>query len=238
MKICVFTDVHGNYEQLKKLVKTEDFITADKRICLGDVVGLGPYQKECMNELSKFDYDMVMGNHEARMIYLINDLNPTIDPMICKQFDENRQKLSIYMDKFKNLPFNYDLVLGGKKFRFTHYGWSNNNMANRNILLKDKSLTQQFGLKDGEFDYVIYGHIHSPSDIVEGKTHFIDVGSLGLKSPSNYLIIEVNNNQIVLTKKLIDFDKDKFLKDCEKLNFPKWEQLLNFSFDNDLEKKS
>ena len=43
MKICVFTDIHGNLDAFKLLMQTEDFKSADLKICLGDAVVMGPY---------------------------------------------------------------------------------------------------------------------------------------------------------------------------------------------------
>ena len=236
MKICIFGDVHGNIKQLKKLTETQDFLNADLRICIGDMVGLGPYQKECMDLIEKFNYVMLLGNHEARMTKLIDDLDPIADPDICLQFDINRKRLKKYLPKFQTLPRYYKLTLANKKFYFTHYGWHNDNMSNKYYALRNKSLTEQFGLAPDEYDYVFYGHIHSPSVTQEGKTQFINIGSLGLKCPSNYYMIYEQDGNIEFEHKFLEFDKDEFLKECKKLNYPKWEQFLNYSFDNDLEK--
>ncbi len=237
MRICVFSDIHGNIKQLQKLIQTEDFINADLRICLGDTVGLGPYQKECMDLLSKYNYTMLLGNHEARMLKWIDDLDPAIDPDICMQFDINRARLKDYLPMFEKLPKGMELIIANKKFYFTHYGWAETDMANKDILLKDKSLTEQFGLNPGQYDYVIYGHIHTPSVVTENDTRFIDIGSLGLKCPSNYFMIEESDGKIKFRAKHLSYNKDKFLNECKRINYPKWEQLLNINYDNNSEKK-
>lgn len=237
MKICVFGDVHGNFKQLKKLTETADFLSADLRICLGDVVGLGPYSKECMDLLENFSYIYLIGNHESRMIGKICDFTPEKDFKLYQQYEINKVKLAQYLDKFESLPINYDMVLAGKKVRFTHYGWYEGNMSNKQVAVKDKNLLVQFGLKEKEFDYVIYGHIHSPSEKIEGGITFFDIGSLGLKCPSNYLMID-DSNGLTLTRKTIDYDLNEFFSECEKLNYPRWELLKIFSFDNLIEKRS
>lgn len=238
MKICVFGDVHGNFQQFEKLTKTSDFLNADKRICLGDMVGLGPYQKECVDLLYKFDNVFLLGNHEARMTKLIDDLKPDVDFEIYNQFEMYRKQLKDYLPIFDKLPRDYVLNVAGKKIYFTHYGWHNNDMANKDVALKNASLTKQFKINEDEYDYVVYGHVHTPSEKVEGKTKFIDVGSLGLKSPSNYMMIEEENGNLKISRKSLEFDIQKFLKECEKLNYPKWEQLKNFGFDNKIEKNT
>ena len=238
MKICVFGDVHGNFKQFKKLTETKDFLNADIRICLGDMVGLGPYQKQCMDLLSNFEHVMVMGNHEARMTKMIDDLTPEKNPGIYEQFDMYRKQLAPYLPTFEKLPLSHTLEILGKKIYFTHYGWYNNDMANRNPALRKKSLLEQFGLKEDEYDYVVYGHIHSPSETTVGKTKFIDIGSLGLKSPSNYLTIDDENGVLNIQRKQLEFNKNEFLADCKKLDYPKWDQLTKFSYDNKLENTS
>ena len=101
LKICVFSDIHGNIDELLKLTQSDDFKNADMRICLGDVVGLGPYQKECMDELSRYDCVMLLGNHEARMINNINDVDPIKEPVTYQHFEVYKKQLSQYIDYFK-----------------------------------------------------------------------------------------------------------------------------------------
>lgn len=238
MKICVFADVHGNYEQLKKLTSRDDFKHADLRICLGDMVGLGPYQKECMDELMKYDFKMVLGNHEARMTKYVDDISHDVSSVFYKHFEENRQKMQNYIPFFENLPLNYDIVLGKYNIRFTHYGWSKGNMSNKDIDLKDKDLSTQFGVLNESFDYIFYGHIHSPGESVENGTKFVDVGSLGLKSPSNYVMIDFDGENISFERKSIDFDYIKFIHDCKKLNYTGWERLSYLGYENGDENRS
>lgn len=236
MKICVFGDIHGNLKPLQQFVQTDDFLKADLRICLGDTVGLGPYQKECVDLLENYPYVYLLGNHEGRMIGLINDFSKELDEKLFLQYESSKNILKDYIPKFSKLERNYDMVLAGKKIRFTHYGWYNDNMSNKESAVKNKDLMTQFGLKENEFDYVIYGHIHSPSEKIENGTTFFDVGSFGLKCPSNYLIIDDTDGKLTLTRKTINYDVSAFLSDCERIHYPRWDILTQFSFDNNLEK--
>ena len=63
-KIAVFTDIHGNYEALKSIVgdiKKDNF---DEVICLGDLTGIGPSPKECLDLVRKENIKLLLGNHE------------------------------------------------------------------------------------------------------------------------------------------------------------------------------
>lgn len=235
MKICVFGDIHANFEQMKALSQTEDFMQADLRICLGDVVGMGPYNLETLECMLKFDVIYLCGNHEARITKEIDDLTLEKDGGVFVQYENCRKAIDKYLPLLRSLPKNYDMTIGGKKFRFTHYGWHNHQMSNKILSLKNQSLTKQFGVENEKFDYVIYGHIHTPSIVVEGSTTFFDVGSLGLKSLGNYLMIYEEEKGIVFKSKFLPFDKDKFIEKCKNLNYPGWEELYNFIYDNNYE---
>ena len=233
MKICVFSDIHGNLEQLEKLMKSQDFLTADLKICLGDIVGLGPYQKECIDLIQKSNCICLLGNHEARYIKYINDLNP--QKCMFKQFEFfSKDLLPKYFDFMKNMPLIYEIKINDKILQFMHYGWHNGNVTNKIKELANKNLFEQFNISNN-VNYVFYGHMHAPRYDYINNVHFYDVGSLGLKSPSNYIMIYTDNVDVKVERKFIEADREKFLLECEKVNFPAWQMLLNFCFDNDKE---
>lgn len=224
-KICVFGDIHGNITQLKKLIKTKDFKDADYKICLGDTVGLGPYPKKCLKLLNKHKVIHLLGNHEARLVKLINDLNVVEHPEAFKQFEINRKKLGQWIEEIKCYPKNYILNLCGKKLLFTHFAWQGHQMADAIFKIEEK-----------DFDYCFYGHIHSyKTETVEG-VNYTSVGSLGLKEYGMYAVIDDSNGNVKIEIKSIKMDVEKFLKTCKKLNYPAWNRLVCYNFDNASEK--
>ena len=235
MKICVFTDIHGNLKPFEALTRSDDFISADKRICLGDVIGCGPYQTECLELLLKHDVVFLLGNHENLVIKMIKEKRKNPNSQKYSHLIDFFPNLEKYFSLFISLPKNYFYKIGGKQFLFTHYGWYKNKMTNRIPKLRSKTLTKQFGVKKGT-DYVIYGHMHAPKSQNENGVTFIDVGSLGLKSPGNYLMIDDENGDVEIKRKHIPMDKDEFLAECKKLAFPKWETLKDYCYDGRIEK--
>lgn len=229
MKICIFSDIHGNLDALEKLVKTKDFLTADIRICLGDIVGIGAFQKECLDLLSHYNYIYIYGNHEGRLTGEIDDLKDIVGK---QHFVYFRNELKDYLPKIKSLSKTYTLTMCGKKILFTHYGWKNGNIATYDKVLSTKPLLEQFSIDDNQYDYVFYGHIHKPDLQIEGHTTFFDIGSLGLKWPGNYTVITDNNNKINIKRKHIKFDKQKFVDDCKNKSYPMNEILDRIYFDN------
>ena len=64
MRIAVFSDIHGNLQALNAIlddIKKENF---DEVICLGDVIGLGPKPKECLELLLNSNVTILAGNHD------------------------------------------------------------------------------------------------------------------------------------------------------------------------------
>lgn len=67
MKVCLFSDVHGNLPAMEKmLVHSAD---ADLYISLGDVVNYGPWSNECVELLNSIKHKIcIRGNHEDAFI--------------------------------------------------------------------------------------------------------------------------------------------------------------------------
>ena len=49
MKVGIISDIHCNLDALKIALKEFDNENIDKIIFAGDVIGIGPYPKECMD---------------------------------------------------------------------------------------------------------------------------------------------------------------------------------------------
>jgi putative phosphoesterase len=67
MKIGIISDVHGNFEALKNVLKKLDEMDISRIFCLGDVVGYYSQVNECCEELIARDIPCVMGNHDWYM---------------------------------------------------------------------------------------------------------------------------------------------------------------------------
>lgn len=63
-KIAFISDIHGNYEALKMVLKKIDSLGILNIYCLGDVTGYYSQVNECCDELRKRNIPVVMGNHD------------------------------------------------------------------------------------------------------------------------------------------------------------------------------
>ena len=66
--IAIISDIHGNYEALKKVLEVIDSMNIEEIYCLGDVVGYYSQVNECCNELRERNIECVIGNHDWYMI--------------------------------------------------------------------------------------------------------------------------------------------------------------------------
>ena len=78
------SDIHGNYEALKEVLRDLDGLGAAETFCLGDMVGYGPQPQECVDLLRERGVHCTMGNHEQGLInihYLRGFNQPAADAL-------------------------------------------------------------------------------------------------------------------------------------------------------------
>lgn len=68
MKIALVSDIHGNLPALKSVLEHMNTVEHDIKVCLGDIVGYGPFPNECVEKVvSDFNY-IIMGNHDLACV--------------------------------------------------------------------------------------------------------------------------------------------------------------------------
>ena len=225
MRIAVFSDLHGNYQATKAIlddIKNNDY---DKVICLGDIIGIGPKPKETLELVLKSDVDIVLGNHD---LYYIKGLE--IDDEITGENeimhhhwvhdcikDIPREKL--------DYPLSKELDIDGKKILFQHYMLSKDTSIDpypfETISIRNMKDIEDY-CRNMDCDYMFIGHEHKAFDVHENNKHIICVGSSGCvkNDKTFYTIIESNNDDITITKKEINFDRDGFENDIKSYKYP------------------
>lgn len=219
MKIAVFSDIHGNLPALESIIKSIKNSNVDKIICLGDVIGLGPSPKECLDLIIKENIDMVLGNHELYCLYGSN-----IDKNIQKEekkhhnwvktklTDENinflrKCKLQIIEN---NILFEH--FLQKKKIQYPFY---DTNIINKKI--------------SNEIDntYIFVGHVHKKFK-KNGK--LIGIGSSGCtkNNITSYYIIDTNNYTYEIIN--VKYDRKMLKQLLDKETYPDKDFIANVFF--------
>jgi predicted phosphodiesterase len=78
MKLIIISDIHSNLEALKGFLRFSEatFQKNDfEMVCLGDIVGYGPYPSECLEFVRDKCEAVVRGNHERMVLNVGNRKN-------------------------------------------------------------------------------------------------------------------------------------------------------------------
>ena len=67
--LAVISDIHGNLEALNAVLKDISRHGIQKIVCLGDIVGYGPYPRECLDIIKGRCAACVMGNHDHAVFH-------------------------------------------------------------------------------------------------------------------------------------------------------------------------
>jgi predicted phosphodiesterase len=231
MRLLVFSDVHGSLSALEALMNTGDFKNSDKVIFLGDVVMGCSRPNECIKLLHDKQCICLLGNNDS----YICDHIPLVDlgefdDVKCEQIDYMR---NIVSDENKMIMKSWkkDLYLNikNRKFYFTHYLWERyNDDFNVVDTPNDRSGNAYFEMfKEIKADYVIFGHEHVPGVFCKGKKNFYCVGTLGLKNPGCYLVMDIGENGIVVEERKISFDIENEIKLMDKAGYPYGKDKIN-----------
>mgnify|MGYP006442944775 CR=1 FL=1 len=68
MKLALISDIHANYPALKASLDVLDDKKIDQWLCLGDLVGYGPFPEQCIEEIRTRKIPCLLGNHDASMV--------------------------------------------------------------------------------------------------------------------------------------------------------------------------
>lgn len=224
MKILVFSDVHGSLNALRELVKTRDWLTVDKRVFLGDVCIGCSRPNECVKLLNELDCYKIFGNNDRYVFDHVPDVDfLEFEPGKIAQLDYMKNNVSTKNKKIM-AGWHKDLMLEivGKKFYFTHYPWEIYD-GDENVIdtPKEKSFSTRKAMFAGvDADYIFFGHEHRANNCTDGKQHFYCVGTLGLKNPGYYMVIDVLDNGIEVKENYIAFDINEEVKLMDKAGYP------------------
>lgn len=77
MRYAIISDIHGNLEALKKVLRSIKIHGVDEIICLGDIVGYGSDPNACVERIMKAEIKTVVGNHDYAAVdeSIVSDFN-------------------------------------------------------------------------------------------------------------------------------------------------------------------
>lgn len=163
---AIISDIHGNYEALKSVLKDIDDRNIKKIFCLGDILGYYPQVNECCDELKFRDVKCVLGNHDWYMI----------SNTICTRSKSANHCIEIQRKIItdENLEWirSFPVIIQEKNLSMVHAGW--NNPIDEYLFEINSDYFENIS---GE--YFCSGHTHLPIVLKAGNKTYCNPGSVG-----------------------------------------------------------
>ena len=211
MKTLLITDIHGNLEALKKVLKQENW---DKIYCMGDIVDYGPSNRECVDLIREKADLVVRGNHDNAVAfgmdcgcgYEIKDLSEGVRKITVEDLDYGSKGYLGDLPVTDNTGEHF-LVHAARENLFKY--------------LKPQTPEEEFDeFRDLEQDMIFMGHTHIPMDRKINGKRFINPGSLGQPRDDDtraaYAVIEDGE----ITFERIEYDIEKVVERMRKKDYP------------------
>ena len=239
-KIAIISDIHGNLEALNNVLEDIKKRGITNIYCLGDIVGKGTHQEECVNLIKDNCQVVLLGNNDYFFSNTWNKELPEIDQ---KRYNWSHRKLSIdSINYLLNLPFCHEFYLSGRLVRLfhAHPECNYNFIGNIDTIerLYELFLPSDNTISNNKADLVIYGHIHTPyMQRIYNRT-IINCGSVGnafdtFRNPDKDadVLNTTVANYVILTGELNS--KEMSLLNYEFINLPyDIDKELSFNDDN------
>ena len=170
MRICIFSDIHGNFQAFEKMLEAERDTT--HFLFAGDIFGYFYEQAEIIDRMTcQKNLFAVKGNHDVN--YLQDGRN---NRELADRYGSSYNTIlsGSQRNYLENLPEYLELELGGKRFGIFHGGYEDH--LNQRIYPDSNMETAPIA---GKYDYLILGHTHYRFIRKEKDLVIINPGSLG-----------------------------------------------------------
>ena len=182
MLIAAFSDVHANLHALQALLSDIGGQSADKVVCLGDLVGYGAFPNEVIEAVREAHIPTIAGNYDDGVGFGRDDCGCAYT----KTEDKERGDRSLRWTQsvvtaenqawLRGLPRELRFVADGKRVLCLH---GSPRRINEHLYQDrpERSLRRMFEGLDA--DVVLCGHTHLPYQRHIGDVELINVGSAG-----------------------------------------------------------
>ena len=222
-KIAIFSDIHGNLQALESIIKNIKEKRIDKVYCLGDVIGIGPNPKECLDLIINNNIEMVLGNHE---LYFLKGID--VDNSVGNDEKAHHEWIRSQLNKtheeyLKKCP----LIITDKIEKYTvcfeHFILKDN--SNDTYPFADLSIINDIGdniIKQINADITFIGHEHNSFEINMNDKRIIDVGSSGCTKDDNtfYTLLTIDNDIIKIEKIKLKYNRKEFEDTLGNISYP------------------
>tara|TARA_R110000868_G_scaffold383578_12_gene650770 strand:- start:20134 stop:20835 length:702 start_codon:yes stop_codon:yes gene_type:complete len=224
-KIALISDVHGNLQALHSVMEKLEKEKPDFWLCLGDIVGYGPYAKDCISLIREKKMVCVQGNHDGGVTGTVS-LNHFRNPNR-KLIEITKELLSKdEIDWLKSIPF----IEEGNGWVAAHASPINPEKW-RYI---DSAYVVRDILQKIEQPLCFIGHTHKPvivsdsfivKEFKKGHKYLINPGSVGQSRDGDYRASAsiVDTDNWVYKNYRVEYETEPMLTGLMKLGFSRSE---------------
>lgn len=223
MKIGIFTDIHANLPALEKSIQFFEEEGCDRIIHIGDMIGIGPYPKECLElSLSHSKLEYVMGNHDYWFVNGLPENNWMGPEEIAHQNWTHKQLNDELKKEVAKWPFQIDIqAKEDYKISFLHYalkedGWDFKSIAREP---DEKSMDEVFAEIDANL--ILFGHHHIYHYFKTQKEYF-NPGSAGCwnKPVARLALLQLKAGEMELKRAFVPYKDGAMMEDFDERKVP------------------
>lgn len=231
MKFAVLSDIHGNMFALRAVLADIEKQKPDRILCLGDIAMAGPEPNKTIDFVKTQDWTVIQGNTDEMIANYSDEIYEKIKKDAPIMANALKQDVSEITDEnksyLKNLPINKSIEAEGIKILLVHGSPRRNN---ENIFPNMDADVIENIFTDVDADIVFCGHTHIPCGYqTKSKLTIVNDGSVGRpfteKPDACYVIADINNGQIEIEHRMIDYDRNSAMEILSKRNFEGSEKL-------------
>lgn len=225
MRYAIISDIHSNLEALQSVLKTIEAENIDKIVCLGDIVGYGPYPNECIELIQQHCEIILTGNHDfaciesSELIYFNQYAKQAVEWTLTVLSNENLQYLAnlplvgkienyylVHSNPYEPGSWDYILSLDEAEYNFSNFN------EDDQICFIGHSHHPIIYIEYFDANILKYSlKIINKIELEENKRYIINVGSVGQPRDGNpdaaFGIIDTNNRVYELKRVRYDIQK-------------------------------
>lgn len=217
MRIGVFQDVHANLPALEQAIKFFKEASCQKIVHVGDLLGIGPFPKECLELALRIDeMELIMGNHDYWYAYGLPDPIPTW--MSAEEVEHQHwthdQLGELNKKQVKHWKFTSKIKVQDQKIVFQHYGLTEQGNWFKSIIKHPTIDNVDSLFEDVHADVFFYGHHHQPSDLTTSLGRYVNLGSAGCydKAEVRLAIVEILDQKVVVEKHSVLYEDNGLME--------------------------
>lgn len=212
MKLGLISDIHSNKIALNKVL--EDMPDVDKIVCLGDIVGYGPWPSECV-DIVKENCDLfVLGNHDRTL------QNP-------KDFSGNKwayEGIKYSKEKLTSKQYNWVTNLPEEE-RIENYRLIHSHPSITDMYVRPNQFSEMNRYLSEEDRGIFLGHTHIQSNaVIDNESIVVNPGSVGQPRDNNpkaaYSVVDSNTNTV--TPYRVPYDIDSVITAVKDTELPEF----------------